>query len=907
MSAPSPQNPHQRLEQHDGLRFPWNVIPTSQPQGKSVLPLPISSSYTPFAQLDSTPVLPYKPIECNTCKSILNPFCQINFPKKSWKCPLCLQENDLPVSYNTIQPTYLPAELQTENTTVEYVLPPPNPGMLTSLDPNQPALAQKLTTERYPTFVFVIDTAIEMEELSALKKNIIQAVATLPPGTTVALITFGKNIELHELSCNFSTSRSYCIRGNINDVNTLDERIGYALQRVPVESLIAPIELCELHFLQILESIETDPWENDEILFRPERATGVALYTALHLITNYSKYCYNINKRDIGIFPRVCLFIGGISTRGIGSSASIQRTSHLRSHAALLKEKPAQTLFHQSISFYHHLAYKSLHGIDSKPPEYDPKLTNFEGLFGTKSSNTNQFGVNSILNPLVPKVSYDVFACCLDQIGLAELAPLIEHTNGMLVMDDSFTRGVFRGSLKQYFATGEDVLDQSGQNVGPDGQNNQNSKELFQFAFNAIFETSVSRHLEVCYSVGNISPLPARTVGVKNLSNLNNVKKMTPNVTAVTPTVYNSLINLSTDVPFTNTYYINTLSPHTTVSTIFMPVVTLDIPQLNHDKAYGNHVYFQYRTNYRDALGRNIIRVTTISRPYIELARCLNHNQEYTQMISTMRSNFDQHAALAVMTKLGLTYVKNHYPLDVTRWYDSILLEFGRRYGFYQSNNMNTFTFSPEMSSLLHMTFHLRRSQLFDLFNSSPDETAFFRLSTLPQSTSNILLIIEPALIQYTMNSSPETVPLDPSVLDSKKILFLDTFFHIVIWYGNHIAQWKEQELHLKPEFQYLNDMIRAPLLETKQRLNSRFPTPRYIECVERGSQSRFLMAKLNPVEIPMTESQQQQQQQLMYGGANVGDGNGQQPEKDIFSEAQSLQDYTVQFKQVLGGNAKAA
>lgn len=29
--------------------------------------------------------------------------------------------------------------------------------------------------------------------------------------------------------------------------------------------------------------------------------------------------------------------------------------------------------------------------------------------------------------------------------------------------------------------------------------------------------------------------------------------------------------------------------------------------------------------------------------------------------------------------------------------------------------------------------------------------------------------------------------------------------------------------------------------------MDARFPYPRFIECVEKGSQSRFLMAKLNP------------------------------------------------------------
>lgn len=40
--------------------------------------------------------------------------------------------------------------------------------------------------------------------------------------------------------------------------------------------------------------------------------------------------------------------------------------------------------------------------------------------------------------------------------------------------------------------------------------------------------------------------------------------------------------------------------------------------------------------------------------------------------------------------------------------------------------------------------------------------------------------------------------------------------------------------------------------------MDARFPYPRFIECVEKGSQSRFLMAKLNP---SITQSTMEYQQ----------------------------------------------
>jgi protein transport protein SEC23 len=53
--------------------------------------------------------------------------------------------------------------------------------------------------------------------------------------------------------------------------------------------------------------------------------------------------------------------------------------------------------------------------------------------------------------------------------------------------------------------------------------------------------------------------------------------------------------------------------------------------------------------------------------------------------------------------------------------------------------------------------------------------------------------------------------------------------------------------------------------------METRFPYPRFIECVEKGSQSRFLMAKLNP---SITQ-------------ANVNDQQGGEP--PIFTEDVSM------------------
>jgi len=143
--------------------------------------------------------------------------------------------------------------------------------------------------------------------------------------------------------------------------------------------------------------------------------------------------------------------------------------------------------------------------------------------------------------------------------------------------------------------------------------------------------------------------------------------------------------------------------------------------------------------------------------------------------------------------------------------------------------------------------FHLRRSQFLQVFNSSPDETAFYRLIVLRESTTNSLVMIQPTLIAYSLEGPAAPVLLDVASCVPNRILLLDTFFHIVVWYGDTIAKWKDEKIHEKPEYDYFAQLLKVPIIDAQRAMESRFPYPRFIECVEKGSQSRFLMAKLNP------------------------------------------------------------
>lgn len=106
--------------------------------------------------------------------------------------------------------------------------------------------------------------------------------------------------------------------------------------------------------------------------------------------------------------------------------------------------------------------------------------------------------------------------------------------------------------------------------------------------------------------------------------------------------------------------------------------------------------------------------------------------------------------------------------------------------------------------------FNLRRSPLIRVFNTSPDETTFYRYVSLivfliwcrfrefwflllphhyrhmlnREDLTQALTMIYPLLYSYSLNGPPEPVRLDIASIQSDRILLMDTYFQIVIYHG---------------------------------------------------------------------------------------------------------------------------
>lgn len=165
-------------EEKDGVRWSWNVWPTSRLEATRMV-VPLGCLYSPMRKLTGMPApLPYEPVQCKTCASVLNPYCMVDVPGKLWVCPFCYQRNQFPPAYAAISETNLPAELIPQFTTVEYQLA------------SRPALAP-------PIFLFVVDTCLDERNLQVLKDSLLMSLSLLPENALVGLIIFGTTVPPH--------------------------------------------------------------------------------------------------------------------------------------------------------------------------------------------------------------------------------------------------------------------------------------------------------------------------------------------------------------------------------------------------------------------------------------------------------------------------------------------------------------------------------------------------------------------------------------------------------------------------------------------------------------------------------------------------------------------------------------
>jgi protein transport protein SEC23 len=96
--------------------------------------------------------------------------------------------------------------------------------------------------------------------------------------------------------------------------------------------------------------------------------------------------------------------------------------------------------------------------------------------------------------------------------------------------------------------------------------------------------------------------------------------------------------------------------------------------------------------------------------------------------------SFDQEAAAVAMARIAIFKAEIDDGPDVLRWLDRMLIRLCQKFAEYRKDDPTSFRMNENMSIYPQFMFHLRRSQFLQVFNNSPDETAFYRCVLLSYS-----------------------------------------------------------------------------------------------------------------------------------------------------------------------------
>lgn len=718
----------QQNEDRDGVRCSWNLWPSSRLEATRLV-VPVSCLYTPLKERPDLPPVQYEPVLCSraNCKAVLNPLCQVDFRAKIWACNFCFQRNSFPPSYAGISEVNQPAELMPQFSTIEYIVQrgPPTPLI----------------------FLYVVDTCLEEEDLQALKESLQMSLSLLPPNALVGLITFGRMIQIHELSCE-GIAKSYVFRGTkeltpkqIQEMLGLMKPATSGQQGKPLAPhdaaaasciFLQPVQAVDMNLTDLLGELQRDPWPVPQGK-RPLRSTGIALSIAIGLLE--------------GTFPntgaRVMLFTGGPPTQGPGMVVGDELKTPIRSWHDIQKDNAR------------HL---------KKATKYYEALANRAAVNGH---------------------SVDIYACALDQTGLLEMKCLSNLTGGHIVMGDSFNTSLFKQTFQRVFSK-----DYNGE---------------FRMAFGGTLEVKTSRELKISGAIG-----PCVSLNTKG------------------PCVSDNEMG----VGGTCQWKICSLTPATTLAMYFEVV-----NQHNAPVPQGGRGAVQFVTQYQHSNTQRRIRVTTIARNWADAQSQIQH----------IESSFDQEASAVLMARLGVFRAESEEGPDVLRWLDRQLIRLCQKFGQFNKDDQNSFRLSESLSLYPQFMFHLRRSPFLQVFNNSPDESSYYRHHFVRQDLTQSLIMIQPILYSYSFYGPPEPVLLDSSSILPDRILLMDTFFQLVIYHGETIAQWRKAGYQEMAEYENFKQLLQAPLDDAQEILQTRFPMPRYIDTEHGGSQARFLLSKVNP------------------------------------------------------------
>ena len=276
----------------------------------------------------------------------------------------------------------------------------------------------------------------------------------------------------------------------------------------------------------------------------------------------------------------------------------------------------------------------------------------------------------------------------------------------------------------------------------------------------------------------------------------------------------------------TNRWFIGGIDQESTIMFI------LELAEKERNKGYSKYTkgHIQFVLTYKHPKYGLMTRVITIDRQFVPVENPVEILPE-----------IDQFCVIATYARLAAFKVFDYDNTTLIRYLDKNLISILKT---YQCGTQ----IREELNLIAQYFYYLRKSNFVKKFASSLDEMTFYKHTVLREPVENVLIIVQPQIIEYSLNSEePKSVAPDLGCLKKDVILLVDTFFNVVIWKGATIKSWIDEGYHLQDEYAHLAEMIKLPEEDCNTICEDRTVRPCKIEAFSGSPMERFLKSRLNP------------------------------------------------------------
>jgi protein transport protein SEC23 len=259
---------------------------------------------------------------------------------------------------------------------------------------------------------------------------------------------------------------------------------------------------------------------------------------------------------------------------------------------------------------------RSHHDIDRDNIKYYKKALKFyEGLAKRISHNGH---------------IVDIFAGCLDQVGLLEMRGLANTTGGHMILTDSFTSSMYKQSFARVF--------------------NKDADDNLLMGFGANFEVLTTKELKITGLIGHAVSLNKKSVSVGETE------------CGIGNTCAWKMCGIDPDASYG----------------VYFEIASQGGP--NQMQAGQQQALIQFLTHYQHSSGQYHLRVTTVARPL-----------SGPSGDPAIAQSFDQEAAAVLMSRIAVFKAEVDDGPDVLRWVDRMLIRLCARFAEYRKDDPSSF------------------------------------------------------------------------------------------------------------------------------------------------------------------------------------------------------------------------